>query len=80
MSVDHYQTGLDDGDNEPAFSGNNADTLRVTSKVRTLNRPLTLEADGHGDSEGNGEIKFGSAHKTGIQYGSLRLFCAVRDV
>ncbi len=66
MSTDHYSTGLDDGDNEPAFSGNNADTLRITSKVRSLNRPLTLEADHPGNSEGNGELKFGSAHQSGF--------------
>jgi type II secretory pathway pseudopilin PulG len=66
MSLDHYQTGLDFGDNEPAFSGNNVDTLRVTSKVRTLNRPLKLQPDQRGESDDEGELIFGSAHRTGF--------------
>ena len=78
MSTDHYSTGLDDGDNEPAFSGNNADTLRTTSKVRSLNRPLMLEADRPGDSEGDGELKFGSADKTG--FNMARCDCSVQFV
>ena len=31
MSTDNYYDGLDWGDNEPAFSGNNNDTLRITA-------------------------------------------------
>ena len=31
MSTDNYEDGLDFGDNEPAFSGNNTDTLRITA-------------------------------------------------
>ena len=66
MSTDHYDTGLDAGDNEPAFSGNNNDTLRTTSKIRTLNRPLQLGPDQPGDSNDVGELIFGSAHRVGF--------------
>jgi prepilin-type processing-associated H-X9-DG protein len=66
MSTDNYDDGLDDGDNEPAFSGNNADTLRTTSHIRELNRPLTLGPDQPGPSQDNGERMFGSAHTSGF--------------
>ncbi|RIK72662.1 MAG: hypothetical protein DCC67_18960 [Planctomycetota bacterium] len=66
MSSDHYDDGLDEGDNEPAFAGNNADTLRTTSHVRELNRPLQLAADGPGSSNDVGERMFGSAHASGF--------------
>ena len=66
MSTDSYDTGLDKGDNEPAFSGNNADTLRTTSHVRELNRSLDLGPDKPGSSENIGERIFGSAHPSGF--------------
>ena len=66
MSTDHYEDGLDDGDNEPAFSGNNADTLRITSAVRTLGRKYELGPDRPGPSENLGEMMFGSAHPGGF--------------
>lgn len=66
MSTDNYDDGLDKGDNEPAFSGNNNDTLRTTSKVRSLNRPLELGPDKPGSSDGVGELIFGSAHSGGF--------------
>jgi prepilin-type N-terminal cleavage/methylation domain-containing protein len=66
MSTDHYDDGLDDGDNEPAFAGNNADTLRTTAHVRELGRSLQLGADQPGASENVGERIFGSAHATGF--------------
>jgi prepilin-type N-terminal cleavage/methylation domain-containing protein len=66
MSTDHYDDGLDFGDNEPGFSGNNADTLRTTSHVRELNRPLQLGADQPGESDNVGERMFGSAHSAGF--------------
>ena len=66
MSTDNYEDGLDAGDNEPAFSGNNNDTLRITSKVRTLGRKYTLGPDQPGSSEGVGEMIFGSAHASGF--------------
>ena len=42
MSQDEYLTGLDFGDNEPAFSGNNTDTLRTTCNNRGPRGPLLL--------------------------------------
>ena len=66
MSTDDYDTGLDAGDNEPAFSGNNADTLRTTSHIRELSRPLDLGPDQSGSSENVGERMFGSAHSGGF--------------
>jgi prepilin-type N-terminal cleavage/methylation domain-containing protein len=66
MSTDNYEDGLDAGDNEPAFSGNNADTLRTTSHIKELNRPLALGPDRPGPSEEIGERMFGSAHASGF--------------
>jgi prepilin-type N-terminal cleavage/methylation domain-containing protein len=66
MSTDCYDTGLDAGDNEPAFSGNNADTLRTTSHIRELSRPLDLGPDHSGPSDNIGERMFGSAHPSGF--------------
>lgn len=66
MSTDSYDTGLDAGDNEPAFSGNNADTLRTTSHIRELSKPLDLGPDGPGSSQNIGERMFGSAHPGGF--------------
>ena len=43
MSTDNYQDGLDQGDNEPAFSGNNNDTLRTTVPHRGPRGPLPLQ-------------------------------------
>lgn len=66
MSTDNYDDGLDFGDNEPAFAGNNADTLRTTAHVKELNRPLQLGPDKPGDSNEIGERLFGSAHSGGF--------------
>ena len=33
MYYENYDTGLDTGDGEPAFSGNNDDTIRVTTST-----------------------------------------------
>jgi prepilin-type N-terminal cleavage/methylation domain-containing protein/prepilin-type processing-associated H-X9-DG protein len=81
MSTDNYDDGLDWGDNEPAFSGNNTDTLRTTAPRRD-NFPggqLPLRADQPGPSgDGSfdptkrtdpgfgGELIFGSAHSAGF--------------
>jgi prepilin-type N-terminal cleavage/methylation domain-containing protein/prepilin-type processing-associated H-X9-DG protein len=77
VSTDNYDDGLDEGDNEPAFTGNNADTLRTTSHVRELNRPLTLGPDQPGTSQDVGERIFGSAHAGGFNMamcdGSVKL-------
>jgi len=78
LSTDEYDTGLDFGDNEPAFSGNNTDTLRITANHRGPRGPLLLRSDQPGSSDdglngGNkndpgygGELIFGSAHGTGL--------------
>jgi prepilin-type N-terminal cleavage/methylation domain-containing protein len=65
MSTDHYEDGLDEGDNEPGFSGANADTLRITASRIQFNRPVELSSDQAGDSTGD-ELKFGSAHTSGF--------------
>jgi prepilin-type N-terminal cleavage/methylation domain-containing protein/prepilin-type processing-associated H-X9-DG protein len=79
MSTDNYDDGLDWGDNEPAFSGNNTDTLRITAPHRGLRGPLPLRSDKpgpSGDGVGDptkpadpgygGELIFGSAHSSGF--------------
>jgi prepilin-type N-terminal cleavage/methylation domain-containing protein len=66
MSTDHYDSGLDEGDNEPAFSGNNVDTLRTTSHIREFGKSLDLGPDHSGTSNDVGERIFGSAHSGGF--------------
>ena len=66
MSTDNYLDGLDEGDNEPAFSGNNNDTLRTTSMINKSNKPLQLGPDKPGTSDEIGELMFGSAHSSGF--------------
>ena len=66
MSTDHYEDGLDWADNEPAFAGNNDDTLRTTTPIGKLNVQLQLGRDGPGESQGKGEWMFGSAHASGF--------------
>jgi prepilin-type N-terminal cleavage/methylation domain-containing protein/prepilin-type processing-associated H-X9-DG protein len=66
MSTDNYDDGLDAGDNEPAFAGGNADTLRVTAMVTTGNIKLALGTDQPGSSDSKGEYIFGSAHAGGF--------------
>ncbi|QDT71386.1 DUF1559 domain-containing protein [Lacipirellula limnantheis] len=66
MSTDNYDDGLDEGDNEPAFAGNNNDTIRTTAHVRELSRPLALGPDQPGTSNDVGERMFGSAHSGGF--------------
>jgi prepilin-type N-terminal cleavage/methylation domain-containing protein len=78
MSQDEYETGLDYGDNEPAFSGNNTDTLRITANHRGPRGALLLRPDQPGSSDDGlnggkatnpgygGELIFGSAHSAGF--------------
>jgi prepilin-type N-terminal cleavage/methylation domain-containing protein/prepilin-type processing-associated H-X9-DG protein len=79
MSTDNYDDGLDSGDNEPAFSGNNTDTLRITAPHRGPRGPLLLRPDRPGTSDDGvngpgkredpgygGELIFGSAHGAGF--------------
>jgi prepilin-type N-terminal cleavage/methylation domain-containing protein/prepilin-type processing-associated H-X9-DG protein len=81
MSVDNYEDGLDFGDNEPAFSGNNSDTLRITAPHRGVRGKLPLRPDQPGSSDDGinggsaadpgygGELMFGSAHSGGFNMG-----------
>lgn len=63
MYFENYETGLDTGDGEPAFSGNNDDTIRVThidwpisaDSVQTIGSGAALE-----------RRTFGSAHSGGF--------------
>jgi prepilin-type N-terminal cleavage/methylation domain-containing protein/prepilin-type processing-associated H-X9-DG protein len=89
MSTDNYDDGLDFGDNEPAFSGNNTDTLRITAPHRGVKGKLPLRPDRPGPSDDGlnggkpsdpgygGELIFGSAHSSGFHMafcdGSARL-------
>jgi prepilin-type N-terminal cleavage/methylation domain-containing protein len=66
MSTDNYDDGLDEGDNEPAFAGNNNDTLRTASHIREVSKPLALGPDQPGSSDEIGERIFGSAHAGGF--------------
>ena len=78
MSTDNYGDGLDSGDDEPAFSGNNNDTLRTTAPHRGVRGPLPLRSDKPGSSDDGsnggsssdlgyaGELIFGSAHPSGF--------------
>jgi prepilin-type N-terminal cleavage/methylation domain-containing protein/prepilin-type processing-associated H-X9-DG protein len=78
MSSDEYDSGLDFGDNEPAFSGNNTDTLRVTCNHRGPRGAMLLRPDQPGSSDDGlnggkntnpgygGELIFGSAHSSGL--------------
>jgi prepilin-type processing-associated H-X9-DG protein len=66
MSTDNYDDGLDSGDNEPAFAGSNADTLRITSPAKRFNVKLTLGPDQPGSSNQIGEFMFGSTHTGGF--------------
>jgi len=78
LSTDNYDDGLDFGDNEPAFSGNNSDTLRITAPSRGVRGKLPLRADQRGSSDDGlnggvpanpgygGELIFGSAHSAGF--------------
>lgn len=65
MSTEHYEDGLDEGDNEPGFSGANADTLRITASRVTFNRTIELSSDQPTPSLGD-QLKFGSAHTSGF--------------
>ncbi len=65
LSVENYDTGLDPGDSEPAFSGNNNDTIRMTHRDYPLlpdSAPPTNDVYGQ---KYNHRI-FGSAHQGGF--------------
>lgn len=55
-----YDTGLDRGDNEPGFTGNNIDTIRLT------HRRYPLASDQTEIDAGTDYWKFGGAHTAGF--------------
>ena len=60
MWFEDYYTGLDSGDNEPGFAGNNIDTIRLTS------RQYPLASDTTRLDPSRDYFKFGSAHPGGF--------------
>jgi prepilin-type N-terminal cleavage/methylation domain-containing protein/prepilin-type processing-associated H-X9-DG protein len=62
MYYENYETGQDTGDGEPAFSGNNDDTIRVTHSDWPLN-PDTTQSHPTSPIERHA---FGSAHGGGF--------------
>jgi prepilin-type N-terminal cleavage/methylation domain-containing protein/prepilin-type processing-associated H-X9-DG protein len=66
MAPEHYETGTDPGDNEPAFGGNNSDTLRITSPKFKVGRDMTVRPDTSEDQFSLGEYIFGSSHSGGF--------------
>jgi prepilin-type N-terminal cleavage/methylation domain-containing protein/prepilin-type processing-associated H-X9-DG protein len=65
MFYENYDTGLDTGDGEPAFSGNNDDTIRVTH----LDYPLSADTVETKKSPTAAPLErraFGSAHSGGL--------------
>lgn len=72
MTVDHYEDGLDDGDNEPGFSGANNDTIRVTGRFDRTETEMKLGPDmAEQEMRDAGRFShiqqmFGSAHSGGF--------------
>ncbi len=68
MYFENYETGQDAGDGEPAFSGNNDDTIRVTNKNWPFgpDSQYTREAAGNPDSNPKERRAFGSPHNGGF--------------
>ena len=66
MSVDHYETGQDTGDGEPAFSGNNDDTIRVTYRDWPLSADTQYTRDPMNQTAPLERRTFGSAHNGGF--------------
>ena len=70
MYVENYDTGLDDGDNEPAFAGNNNDTIRMTYYDPSQPEKYGLQSDTVDYQQSNGQSygrrKFGGPHTGGF--------------
>jgi prepilin-type N-terminal cleavage/methylation domain-containing protein/prepilin-type processing-associated H-X9-DG protein len=65
MYYENYETGQDTGDGEPAFSGNNDDTIRVTHLDYPLS-PDTTETKKTPNAPPLERRAFGSAHSGGL--------------
>jgi prepilin-type N-terminal cleavage/methylation domain-containing protein/prepilin-type processing-associated H-X9-DG protein len=70
MFVENYESGLDDGDNEPAFAGNNNDTIRMTYYDPANDQQYRLQSDTENPKGSNGQAygrrKFGGPHPGGF--------------
>lgn len=66
MFINNYDTGLDNGDGEPAFSGNNDDTIRVTHTDYPLASDGDIPRDRQHPTDNIGRRIFGSAHPGGF--------------
>lgn len=86
MYVENYENGLDDGDNEPAFVGNNNDTIRMTYYSAAEPVKYVLQSDSEDPKGANGQSygrrKFGGPHPGGFNMamcdGSVSF--ALRDI
>jgi prepilin-type N-terminal cleavage/methylation domain-containing protein/prepilin-type processing-associated H-X9-DG protein len=68
MYFENYATGLDTGDGEPAFSGNNDDTIRVTNRSWPFgpDTQYTPSVTGNPSSNPLERRAFGSPHNGGF--------------
>jgi prepilin-type N-terminal cleavage/methylation domain-containing protein/prepilin-type processing-associated H-X9-DG protein len=68
MFAENYQTGQDTGDGEPAFAGNNDDTIRVTNREWPFgpDTQYTRESSSNPNSNPFERRAFGSAHNSGF--------------
>ena len=68
MYINNYESGQDTGDGEPAFSGNNDDTIRVTHRDWPFgsDTQYTPETPGNPNSNPQERRAFGSAHNGGF--------------
>jgi prepilin-type N-terminal cleavage/methylation domain-containing protein len=66
MNTRFYETGEDNGDNEPAFAGNNNDTIRMTHTDYPLAPDTGDPRDKRNPQNNIGRRIFGSAHEGGF--------------
>jgi prepilin-type N-terminal cleavage/methylation domain-containing protein len=68
LFVENYDSGQDTGDGEPAFSGNNDDTIRVTHRDWPFgpDTQITRESPSNPNSNPLERRAFGSAHSGGF--------------
>jgi len=66
MYYENYETGQDPGDGEPAFSGNNDDTIRVTNRNWPFGPDTQYTPDPTNSTASLERRAFGSAHNGGF--------------